>query len=61
MKEPKTPSKLSRAQLTQALDSVPVSHILGKGVSRELTPKQKRFALEVAKGSTRCGCLPESV
>jgi phage terminase small subunit len=52
MKEPKTPSKLSRAQLTQALDSVPVSHILGKGVTRELTPKQKRFALEVAKGSS---------
>ena len=52
MKTPKTPSKLSRAQLTQALDSVPVSHILGKSVSRELTGKQKAFALEVAKGSS---------
>jgi hypothetical protein len=52
MKQPKTPSKLTRAQITQALDSVPVSHILGKGVSRELTAKQKAFALEVAKGST---------
>lgn len=52
MKEPKTPSKLSRAQLTQALDSVPVSHILGKTASRELTPKQRTFALEVAKGSS---------
>lgn len=52
MKEPKTPSKLTRAQLTQALESVPVSHILGKGATRELTPKQKRFALEVAKGSS---------
>ena len=52
MKEPKTPSKLSRAQVSQALDSVPLSHVLGKSVSRELTPKQKRFALEVAKGST---------
>lgn len=52
MSNAKTPSKLTRAQLTEALDSVPVSHILGKGVSRELTPKQKRFALEVAKGST---------
>lgn len=47
-----TPSKLSRAQLTEALDSVPVSHILGKSVSRELTGKQKAFALEVAKGSS---------
>jgi hypothetical protein len=53
MKEPKTPSKLTRAQLTQALDSVPVSHILGKSASRELTPKQRAFALEVAKGSTK--------
>jgi hypothetical protein len=44
--------KLTRAQLTQALDSVPVSHILGKSVSRELTGKQKAFALEVAKGSS---------
>jgi len=52
MNTPKPPSKLTRAQLTKALDSVPVSHILGKTVSRELTPKQKAFALEVAKGST---------
>lgn len=52
MKEPKTPSKLTRAQLTKALDTVPVSHILGKSVSRELTPKQRAFAVEVAKGST---------
>jgi hypothetical protein len=52
MKEPKTPSKLTRAQLRESLDSVPVSHILGKSASRELTAKQKAFALEVAKGST---------
>jgi hypothetical protein len=52
MKEHKPPSKLTRAQVTQALDSVPVSHILGKSAARELTAKQKAFALEVAKGST---------
>jgi hypothetical protein len=52
MKELKTPSKLTRAQITQALDSVPVSHLLGKSASRELTGKQKAFALEVAKGSS---------
>jgi len=51
MKEPKTPSKLTRAQIREALDTVPVSHILGKTVSRELTPKQRAFAIEVAKGS----------
>jgi hypothetical protein len=52
MKEHKTPSKLTRAQLRESLDSVPVSHILGKSASRELTGKQKAFALEVAKGSS---------
>jgi hypothetical protein len=52
MKEHKIPSKLTRAQIAEGLDQVPVSHILGKGVSRELTAKQKAFALEVAKGST---------
>jgi hypothetical protein len=51
-KSPKPLGKLSRAQVTQALDSVPVSHILGKSAARELTAKQKAFALEVAKGST---------
>jgi hypothetical protein len=38
--------------VAEALDSVPVSHILGKGVSRELTAKQRAFAMEVAKGSS---------
>jgi hypothetical protein len=52
MKEHKTPSKLTRAQITESLDSVPVSHILGRGAARELTSAQKAFALEVAKGST---------
>jgi hypothetical protein len=52
MKEHKPPSKLTRAQLREGLDSVPVSHILGRSAARELTAKQKAFALEVAKGST---------
>ncbi len=52
MKEHKQPSKLTRAQIRESLDSVPVSHILGKSAARELTAKQKAFALEVAKGST---------
>ena len=37
----------------EGLDTVPVSQILGRGASRELTAKQKRFALEVAKGATK--------
>jgi len=52
MKEHKPPSKLTRAQLRESLDSVPVSQLLGKSTARELTAKQKAFALEVAKGST---------
>jgi hypothetical protein len=31
---------------------VPVSHLLGKSAARELTPKQRAFAVEVAKGSS---------
>lgn len=53
MNTTKKHTKLTRAQVTEALDSVPVSHILGKSVSRELTGKQKRFCLEVAKGETK--------
>jgi hypothetical protein len=52
MKEHKQPSKLTKAQIREGLDSVPVSHLLGKSAARELTAKQKAFALEVAKGST---------
>jgi hypothetical protein len=52
MKEHKPTSKLTRAQLRESLDSVPVSHILGKSVTKELTGRQKAFALEVAKGSS---------
>jgi hypothetical protein len=52
MSKTPTPSKLTKAQIREGLDSVPVSHILGKSVTRELTAKQKAFALEVAKGST---------
>ena len=52
MSKTPTPSKLTKAQIREGLESVPVSHILGKSVSRELTAKQRAFALEVAKGST---------
>jgi hypothetical protein len=52
MKTSKTPSKLTRAQIVEGLDSVPVSHILGRGAARELTAKLKTFAYEKAKGST---------
>lgn len=53
MKDTKPPKRLTRAQITEGLDTIPVSQLLGRGASRELTAKQKRFALEVAKGSTK--------
>lgn len=46
------PSKLTRAQIRESLDTVPIDSLLGPDVSRELTGPQKRFALEVAKGAT---------
>ena len=47
--------KLTRKQIREGLDQVPVTDILGKAVSRELTHKQKQFALELAKGNTKAG------
>jgi len=45
--------KLTRKQIREGLETVPIEGILGKAVSSQLTAKQKRFALEVAKGSTK--------
>ena len=46
-------SKLTRKQLREALETVPVDQLFDKSVSRELTAKQKKFAHEVAKGATK--------
>ena len=43
--------KLTRKQITEGLEQVPMSDILGKSVSRELTGKQRAFAKELAKGN----------
>ncbi len=45
--------RLSRKQIEEGLNTVPISHILGADVSRQLTAKQRKFAHEVAKGSTK--------
>ena len=45
--------KLSRKAINEGLDQVPMSEILGKAVSKGLTTKQKNFARELAKGSTK--------
>ena len=45
--------KLSRKALEEGIKSVPIEHILGADVSRQLTAKQRNFAHEIAKGSTK--------
>ena len=45
--------KLSRKAIQEGLKTVPLEHILGADVSRQLTAKQRKFAHEVAKGSTK--------
>lgn len=49
----RTPVKLTRKALEEAANTMPLSHILGKRVSDGLTPKQRKFAMEVAKGATK--------
>jgi len=45
--------KLSRKQIREAAETLPIQAILGKTVSDGLTTKQKKFAREVAKGATK--------
>jgi hypothetical protein len=47
----KSPKRLTRKQIEEGLDSVPISYLVGSS-SRELTAKQKTFAREVALGAT---------
>jgi hypothetical protein len=43
--------KLSRTEINKLLDTVPQAAILGKHAKTKLTPKQRKFALEIAKGA----------
>ena len=45
--------KMTRAEIKSALEEMPDSMLLGATVSKELTPKQRAFAREVAKGKTK--------
>jgi phage terminase small subunit len=47
-----TVTKLTRKQIREGLEQIPVEQLLGRTAARELTGKQKAFALEIAKGST---------
>ncbi len=46
---------LTRSQVREGLDTIPVSTILGSTAAKQLTSKQRRFAMEVAKGATKAG------
>lgn len=46
-------TKLTRKQIREGFDTIPMETILGKGVSKGLTAKQKAFAREVASGATK--------
>ena len=59
MYKTKQPTKMTRKQIAEALDTMPVSHILGHG-AKELTAKQKAFAMEVPKGSTGAGAYSKA-
>lgn len=48
-----TVRKLSRKQIEEGLSTIPVSEILGARESKALTPKQKAFAMNIAKGATK--------
>ena len=47
-----TIKKLSRKAINEGLDQVPFADILGAQANRTLTGKERKFAIEVAKGST---------
>jgi hypothetical protein len=47
-----TPKRLTRKQIEEGLDTVPVSSLLS-GSRRELTAKQAKFARDVALGATK--------
>ena len=47
-----TQTKLTRKQIREGLEQTPVDQLLGRSAARELTGKQKAFALEVARGAT---------
>lgn len=54
--------KINRSQIREALDQLPIEEILlgNKAESKTLTSKQKAFAEEIAKGSTKAGAYKKA-
>ena len=55
MNTKQTIKPLTRSQAREALEQLPLDSLLGSGVSRELTGKQRAFARAVAMGETGAG------
>jgi hypothetical protein len=45
--------RLDRKRLAEAVETIPLDSLLGKGANKALTHKQKSFAREVARGATK--------
>ena len=45
--------RLDRKRLAEAVETIPLDSLLGKGANKALTHKQKNFAREVARGATK--------
>jgi hypothetical protein len=45
--------RLDRKRLAEAVETMPLDSLLGKGANKALTHKQKSFAREVARGATK--------
>jgi hypothetical protein len=53
-------TRLSRAELQEMTEQIPVSSLLGKGSGQALTAKQKKFAREIVKGKSKAQAYREA-
>ena len=45
--------RMSKSEIRESLDQIPIESLLNKELAKELTPKQKKFAREVGKGESK--------
>jgi phage terminase small subunit len=53
-------SRLSKADIQEMTETIPVSSLLGKGSGQALTAKQKKFAREIVKGKSKAQAYREA-
>lgn len=56
------PQKLTRAQIREGLDQIPIEHLLSRGANKkpQLTSKQREFARGIAMGKTKAQAYRDS-